>query len=137
VSKARVMVEVDGGGCPIRIFRAAKQAFALPPERVKEYPRAEAVARIRHAIFVRCGGRCEYGCGRAIVEDKYQPGARWPNIMEMHEEIPRGSVHKVGEISLQNSYAVCGVCHRKDARGHLNRRLHWGETRGEENGRQQ
>jgi len=122
MSRSRVFVEIDVDGNPIRIFRARKHAFALTPERVAEWPRVEATARIRHQIWLRTGGRCEY-CSGKITENEYPK-------MEMHEEVPRS---QGGQISMENSVGICQKCHRTDPRAHLARRLHFGEVTGEEN----
>jgi hypothetical protein len=121
------MVEISPEGLPVRIFKNAKRALDLPPERVSEWPKKEAVGSIRHQIFVRCAGKCEYGCGRSFPED-----GPLRVRMHMHEEVPKGSVHTTGEVSLANSKAICYYCHfEDDPRGHQNRRLHFGETIGE------
>jgi hypothetical protein len=115
------MVEINPTtGEFLRIFKSPKAAFALEPERVVEWPRAEAIARIRHAIFVRSGGKCEYGCGRSFPED-----GPLKVRMHMHEEIPKGNG---GEVSLQNGRGICYYCHFGDDRAHGNRKLHFGET---------
>jgi HNH endonuclease len=118
MARTRVMVEISPEtGLPVRIFKYPGAALFHPPEVVREMPKKEAVASIRHQVFVRSAGRCEYGCGQEVTEHGYPRG-------EMHEEIPRS---KGGEISLDNSKFVCPSCHRNDERGHANRRLHFGE----------
>ena len=117
MSRSRCMVEIDEAGQVLRIFRHAKRAMELPPEKVRELPRSEAVSQIRHAIWLRSHGNCEY-CGRMVTENGWTAG-------EMHEEVPRS---KMGEISLENSKFICRKCHREDERGHASRRLHFGET---------
>jgi hypothetical protein len=120
MSKTRVMVEISPEtGLPVRIFKYPGAALFYPPEIVREMPKKDAVAGIRHQIFVRSKGRCEYGCGFSVSENC------WPNKGEMHEEISRG---KGGEISLENSKFICQSCHRNDERGHANRKLHFGES---------
>lgn len=109
------MVEIDEAGAVLRIFRHAKRAMELPPEKVRELPRSEAVGIIRHAIWLRCREACEY-CGRTISENS------WPNKMHMHEEVPKG---KGGEVSLANGRGICAFCHENDPRGHADRKLQW------------
>jgi 5-methylcytosine-specific restriction endonuclease McrA len=119
VSRWRVIVEIGDDGQPVRIFRAAKHAFAFPPEKIREWPRKDAVSSIRHQIFVRCAGKCEY-CGNPVTEN-----GPW-HKGEMHERKPRG---KGGEISLDNSVFLCHTCHSSHPLAHGNRRLHFGETK--------
>ena len=88
---------------PIRIYGTA-QAFAdrESGDWVDSRPRAEAVAAIRHQIFVRSKGDCEL-CGSPITEQ----------IGHMHEMQHRG---KGGDISLANSVMACAKCHKHQHR---------------------
>lgn len=119
MSKTRVMVEINPeNGQVLRIFRRDKSAFALDPEHVREMPRSVAVGIIRHTIFERSKGRCEY-CGRSVSENS------WPNKGEMHEQVPKS---RGGEVSTFNGVFLCRFCHTNDEKAHGNRRLHFGES---------
>jgi hypothetical protein len=122
MSRSRVFVEIDVDGNPIRIFKNSRNAYALPDEKRRELPRAYAIGLIRHAIFIRSAGKCEYGCGRTFPEN-----GPLKIRMHMHEEKPKSAG---GEVSLDNGRGVCYYCHFGDARGHLARRLHFGEVTG-------
>jgi 5-methylcytosine-specific restriction endonuclease McrA len=80
----------------IRIFKHGGGAIFLPPERIAEYAKAYAVGRIRHQVFEASKGECR-NCGRPI---------NWK--FHLHEVIPKG---KGGEVSLDNSIALCADCH--------------------------
>jgi 5-methylcytosine-specific restriction endonuclease McrA len=75
----------------------------------EQRPRPAAVLDIRQQIFDRSSGKCEL-CQAPIT---------W-NTFHMHERQHRGQFvgGKSGEISLDNSTAICVQCH-KDA--HSNR----------------
>ena len=90
-----VWVELGAGGLPIRILRNKKDATT---GFYREWPRRDAVSVIRHQIFLRSKGDCEF-CASPITE---QGG-------HLHEQVPRG---KGGEISLANSIFICATCHR-------------------------
>lgn len=121
MSRNRVMVEIGAAGNVIRIFRFPKRALSYPPEKVKELPRGEATGLIRHQIWIRTGGQCEYGCGRSFTKH----GDRFTR-MHMHEKQARGKGIDPGEISLENSIGTCWICH--DKVGHQDRQLHFGES---------
>lgn len=92
------MTEIDPAtGLPIRIFRIQQAAFKLPPDRVREWPKRDAVESIRRQVFARTGGECEF-CAKRITWDS----------MHMHEQ-----QHKSlgGEVSLENSVGLCARCH--------------------------
>ena len=92
-----VPVELDAEGTAIRIFKSRNTASVSGVDFAwMQY--GEAVKEIRHKIWLRCGGECEF-CGSIINE----------NTMEMHEKIHRG---KQGEISLVNSRAACRGSHK-------------------------
>lgn len=94
----RVMVEVDPATrMPIRIIKSKGGALMLPPERVAEWPRKDAVTSIRKQVFDRAGGVCDK-CARIVSWD----GGH------LHERIPRGSG---GEISVENCWCLCFDCH--------------------------
>ena len=92
-----VWVELGLDAQPIRIFRT-RQASLQAGWR-QAYPREVAVGIIRHKIFMRSDGYCEF-CGALITEQ----------TMHMHEKQHRG---KGGEISLSNSVPICATCHRR------------------------
>ena len=93
-----VWVEIGMAGLPIRIFRNRKQVSGF----FREYPRREAIAAIRHQIFVRSAGYCEL-CAVPVTEQ----------TMHMHEQKHRG---KGGEVSLVNSVGICAICHKHEHR---------------------
>ena len=111
VKRNRVFVEVkDGKIC--RIFNKAPKALMskLDGATVHEYPRSYAVGEVRQQVFERSKGECR-NCGEPITS----------KTMHMHEVVPRS---KGGEISLDNSIALCGNCHEwRDDSEHGNRRL--------------
>jgi hypothetical protein len=86
----------------VRIFKSKKAAFSVVDVTPIFIARNLAVASIRHQIFLRSKGSCEQ-CGAFITEQS----------MEMHEKQHRG---KGGEISLDNSFAICKKCHRFEHR---------------------
>ena len=99
----QVHVEIGPEGKPIRIFNT--KAW-LDCENTTLMDRASAVRSIREQVFERSivadpeeHNECEY-CGRTIT---------WGDF-EMHEEIPKGS-SKRGEVSTENSKAICHGCH--------------------------
>lgn len=117
-------VEIDCcSGLAIRIFKSRKlMVMAMPYAEdgcSKQMSRAEAVKQIRQQIFSRQQGRCE-DCNRLIY---------W-ETMHLHERQHRGSfkispaiagalninpslsIEKSGEVSLENSVALCVDCHQ-------------------------
>ena len=64
--------------------------------RLAEY--SASVASIRHQVFLRSKGDCEF-CASPITE----------HGGHLHEQVHRG---KGGEISLANSIFICATCHR-------------------------
>lgn len=108
--RGRCWVEFDEKG-PIRIFRNWRGVLAVGNYKdVREYPRKNAVAAIRQRVYELSGGFCK-DCGGIITVN-----------FHMHEEISRG---KGGEISIENSIALCSRCHLEFEHG--NRRLRFGE----------
>jgi 5-methylcytosine-specific restriction endonuclease McrA len=106
------MVELDPTTKkPIRIFKYPAGALFLPPERVAEWPRKDAVAAIREELVKRSGGQC-----------KYCPKTLGPNGGHMHERQWRG--HD-GEISLDNSVMICADCHIGPKGEHSGRLPKW------------
>ncbi len=99
MSRNRVMCEIDELGSPIRIFRVASAALAFPPEKVREFPRREAVGSIRLQVYNRDDKSC-VRCGKPLTF--YQ--------MHMHERKAKGTG---GEVSLANCWAMCYDCHEK------------------------
>lgn len=123
-----VLAEVDERGDPIRIFKPQKKAYQFPVESVNEFPKAFAVGIIRSKVFARAGctphvdGGCEW-CGASISWEK----GRW-NSGELHEVIPKGKMvfqGEQGEVSVENSVAICRSCHTSGPNAaHSNRRWH-------------
>ena len=103
-----VWVELNDVGTPVRIFRHRRAAHAFGKEWIAIWPRTEAVAAIRHQLFVRSKGECEL-CASPVTEKSGH----------MHEQVHRG---KGGEISLDNSIFICVSCHK---RAHKDRNPHW------------
>lgn len=99
-----VYVELNDKGRVSQIFRKYPTNLRLPSpteishKRLTQVSRTKAVTEVRHQIFVRSGGGCEY-CGAAVTE---QTG-------HMHEKVFRSHG---GEISLANSVFICYTCHR-------------------------
>lgn len=116
-----VLCEVDDQGTPIRIFKPQKKAYTFPVEQVNEFPHGFAVGIIRRQVFQRAGctriqpGCCEE-CGATII---WEAGSY--NSGEMHEVISKG---KGGEVSVDNSKAICRACHTGPNGAHGNRRWH-------------
>lgn len=115
-SDKMVWVELGAYRRIIRIFRSRSAAFHLTAKQkvtnAVEMKRSEAVGEIRHQIFVRSRGNCEI-CDAPIPE----------KTMHMHEQKHRG---RGGEISLENSLAICATCH---FRAHRDRRVRFGEDK--------
>lgn len=107
---SKVFVEVNEQGQPIRILRNNLEVWKLSSDVVRQWPKSEAVREIRSQVFARANGECEY-CGARIT----------PVTGEMHEKLAKGNG---GEVSLENSVALCHGCHtgRKDSE-HGNRRF--------------
>jgi hypothetical protein len=86
---------------PIRIcknWKAVVRGYAAKSILcVVEISRSLAVSLIRHQLFVRSKGFCEW-CGSIITECS----------AHMHEAKSRG---KGGDISLANSVLICCTCH--------------------------
>ncbi len=81
----------------IRIIKAKGGALMLPPERVAELPRKDAVESIRRQVLERANGICDK-CARILT---------W-GTLHMHERIARSAG---GEQSLSNAWALCYDCH--------------------------
>lgn len=102
MGRQTVFVEVDlDTELPIRILKTNKQAYELPPEKVRMMARSVAVKYIRDQVVERARKDknilCEF-CGLIITED----------TGHMHEVLSRG---KGGEVSLENSRFICAQCH--------------------------
>ena len=115
-----VWVEKNRRGAIVRIFKNQRTAVeARVGKRDHELdvqPYAVAVASIRAQVFERARGICE-ACGVA-------------RATEMDERLPRGSFDKEGhsgQISLDNSRALCHGCHQGPKGHHGDRlpRLNW------------
>jgi 5-methylcytosine-specific restriction endonuclease McrA len=111
MGKQSVYVLLGDSGGILKIFRASHEAYALSvehPEKVGYVARKVAVEAIRDAVFHREMG--EYGimhcqdCGRIINE----------GTGHMHEVVLRSLG---GEISVDNSIAICSKCHREFEHG--------------------
>jgi 5-methylcytosine-specific restriction endonuclease McrA len=102
MSRDVVWVVVDADGRPIRILKSFRAVVYLSGHGVYshtcEMPRKDAVAAIRHQIFLRSQGNCE-ACGCPVNE----------STAHMHEKQHRG---RGGEISLENSLFICAACHK-------------------------
>lgn len=96
----KVWVELVDG-TPVRICRTFTGEVHLIDRRV-------AVGAIRHAVFVRSKGQCEW-CNETITE----------RGMHLHEQVSRGNG---GEISLSNSVGICADCHLNSKKGHGKRK---------------
>lgn len=109
--RTRVYVELDDQGVFLRIIKTWREACQIPPDRLIQYPRGEAVKQIRRLVFARSEGNCEW-CSECTTWD----------TGEMHEVISKGDG---GEVSTENCVFICHGCHqgRVDA-AHGNRR--WG-----------
>lgn len=81
-----------------RIFKSKKAAFAAGGKAPTQSPYTDAVASIRHQIWLRCRGYCEL-CGDFVTQANGH----------MHEQKWRG---KGGEISLENSVFICAKTHK-------------------------
>jgi hypothetical protein len=112
-----VQVEIGDNGQAIRIFKNARAIIVHLRSHglLSSAPmdRATAVSQIRHQIFERSKGDCEL-CSSPITEKTFH----------MHEKQHRG---KGGEVSLENSVAVCASCHLF---AHRDRRVRFGEKNG-------
>lgn len=98
-SRNTVFVEIDFAGEFVRILKP-REAFLLEPEVIRQYPRAEAIKKIRARVFELAKNTCKF-CGRRAEPEGPMKG-------DMHEVIPRG---QGGEISITNSVALCRSCH--------------------------
>ncbi len=101
-----VWVELGLDALPVRIFRNKKASLAAGWR--QQYVRVDAVRIIRHKLFLRSQGECEF-CGAWVFED----GGH------MHERQHRG---KGGEVSLVNSVFICPKCHQH---AHADRSPRW------------
>ncbi len=102
-----VYVELGLSGTAIRIFRNQKAALKAQTCWTV-MARNQAVGQIRHQLFIRSEGYCEF-CDDRVTERGGQ----------MHERLHRG---QGGEISLANSVFICATCH---AFAHIGRNPHW------------
>ena len=102
-----IYVEIGIAGMPIRIFKNQKAAIAST-RAWAVMARNQAVGQIRHQLFIRSEGHCEF-CDERVTEC----GGH------MHERVHRG---QGGEISLANSVFICATCH---AFAHTGRNPHW------------
>jgi hypothetical protein len=106
---------LDDAGQVIRIFKNPLRAHTYEGNgTVTLMSRKDAVAAIRKQVFSLSGGQCKY-CGRPID---------WN--FHMHEVIPRS---QGGEISLENSIALCAKCHMQHPAAHGDRSLQFGDNK--------
>ena len=104
----QVRVEIGPNGLPCRIFRDTSWKTC---DSVQIMDRAKAVGAIRAQVYDRSqapeGGHheCER-CGRYITWDWF----------EMNEKRPKGAGggKTGGEVSLENSEALCKACHQTE-----------------------
>lgn len=96
MSRSRCYVEYKDGQ-PFRILKKPRFTDKLD---IREIPRKDAVASIRHQVFERTKGQCEW-CGEIITENGWSK-------MELHEVKFRS---QGGEISVENSVGICHDCH--------------------------
>jgi 5-methylcytosine-specific restriction endonuclease McrA len=116
MSRGRCFVELVDGN-PIRVFRngaMARVSNAYNEDRVREWPRIDAVRAIRTEVFKRANNQCER-CGSRLT---------WNNG-EMDEKIPRG---QGGEISIENCWLLCHGCHQGHPNSKHGNRI-WGGRR--------
>ena len=100
--KSMVFVEIEGDKI-LRIVKNKIDVWELPPERVQQWCKSEAVKKIRDQVFERSGGECEF-CGKKINKA----------TGHLHETLARGKRDKdgkYGEISMDNSVFICYSCH--------------------------
>jgi len=99
LSRNRVLVEIDPATqLPIRIFRVNAEAWRMSADRVREWPKRDAVEAIRRQVFERDKYECRH-CGALVT---------WKNG-EMNEIKPKGDG---GEVSLANCELLCYGCHQ-------------------------
>ena len=108
-------------GKVVRIFKNWKRACQsrVPFIDIDQMAYAVAVEQVRDAVFKRSEGHCEK-CGERITHV----------TMQMHERIHRGKFDTEGwsgEISIDNSWAICAHCHVGPGGEHWNRRPRFGE----------
>jgi hypothetical protein len=109
-----VWVAVNKQGRPIRILKGTPLFEDYPDEHGFRFMRrSEAVEEIRDQVYDRSKGFCR-NCGDIILLDSFH----------MHEVKHRG---KGGEISLDNSIALCAKCHIGPEGEHKARRTRFGE----------
>lgn len=73
-------------------------SMALPSERIREWPKTEAITAIRRQVFARDEGECRH-CGKIVT---------WDNA-EMNEIHFKG---RGGEVSVENCELLCYSCHQ-------------------------
>jgi 5-methylcytosine-specific restriction endonuclease McrA len=105
-----VLVEVEENTNRIlRIIRDKHEPFRAMYVDIMR--RNDAVAAIRHQLFIRSKGFCDT-CSAVVTEGSGH----------MHEQKSRG---KGGEISLENSIFICASCHKywhRERNPHFSRR---------------
>jgi 5-methylcytosine-specific restriction endonuclease McrA len=108
-----VWVEVNDVGNPVRIFRTRRVAYAFGKQWIASWWRSTAVKMIRHQVFLRSHGECEW-CAVRLTE----------NSGHLHEVVHRGHG---GEMSIENSVFICYDCHLGPKGAHGSRRPRFGE----------
>lgn len=107
----RVFVEIDEAGNVTRIIKSKGGACFVPPERLRELPRIEAVENLRQQVFKRADNCCDK-CGKVLS---------W-GTLQMHERVPKS---QGGEQSLENCWALCYDCHQGKRNGEHKRHPQW------------
>lgn len=108
MAKQMVWIEVEGDTI-LRILRTNLDAWELPPERLRQWPKSEAVKKIRDQLFDRSKGECEF-CGKRINKAT-------GHMHETHARGKRDKEGKYGEISMDNSVFICYTCHILEEHG--------------------
>ena len=108
--RGRVFVELGADGRATRIIKIL--SYSPHDPEVHEMSRKQAVEDIRRQVFERAGGTCERCAAQRITWDS----------MHLHEQVHRG---KGGEVSVENSVALCARCHISPVGEHANRFPQW------------
>ena len=109
-------------GMVVQIFRNRKRACqsSVDEEFIHLVDYAKAVGEVRDQVFNRSQGVCEKCCDQRISR----------STMHMDERLARGEFDErgwSGQISLDNSWALCANCHIGPGGEHWNRRPRFGE----------
>lgn len=107
--RGRCFVDLGPDGRAIRIIK--RVSFSPHDPDPAEMSKKQAVSDIRTQVFERSGGECE----RCATPITYR-------TMHMHETLHRG---RGGEVSVENSVAICPPCHIGKNGEHANRFPQW------------